>query len=88
MIRQTEKRTAIISTMILEKFPEVQKLIPSEKLILVSELWNDLAANPSEVAVSREVIAELDRRMEHLRQHPEEFSTWEEIKQRVLSPRS
>jgi putative addiction module component (TIGR02574 family) len=78
-------RTAIISTMILEKFPDVQKLTPSEKLIFVSELWNDLEANPSEVPVSREVIAELDRRMEHFRQHPEEFITWEEVKERVLS---
>jgi putative addiction module component (TIGR02574 family) len=74
--------------MILEKFPEVQKLTPSEKLIFVSELWNDLEANPSEVPVSREVIAELDRRMEHFRQHPEEFTTWEEVKERVLGSKS
>ena len=49
--------------MILDKFPEVQRLSPSEKLIFVSELWNDLEANPSELPVSREVLAELDRRM-------------------------
>ena len=44
--------------MILDKFPEVQRLSPSEKLIFVSELWNDLEANPSEVPVSQEVFAE------------------------------
>jgi putative addiction module component (TIGR02574 family) len=76
------------STMILEKFPEVQKLTPSEKLIFVSELWNDLEANPSEVPVSPDVIAELDRRIEHFRQHPEEFTTWEEVKERVLRSKS
>ena len=70
--------------MILEKFPEVQELTPSEKLLLVSELWNDLEAHPSEVPVSREIIAELDRRMEHFRQHPEEFKTWEDVKERIL----
>jgi putative addiction module component (TIGR02574 family) len=48
--------------MILEKFPEVGRLTPSEKLAFVSELWNDLEAHPSEVPVSRETIAELDRR--------------------------
>jgi putative addiction module component (TIGR02574 family) len=74
--------------MILEKFPEVHKLTPSEKLIFVSELWNDLESNPSEVPVSREVIAELDRRMEHFRKHPEEFTTWEEVKERVLGSKS
>ena len=70
--------------MILEKFPEVQRLSPSEKLIFVSELWNDLEAHPCEVPVSREIIAELDRRMDRFRQHPDEFTTWEEVKERVL----
>ena len=44
------------SAMILEKFPEVQRLSASEKLLFVSELWNDLEANPSEVPVSREIM--------------------------------
>jgi putative addiction module component (TIGR02574 family) len=69
---------------ILEKFPEVRRLSASEKLIFVSELWNDLEAHPSEVPVSREVMAELDRRMDHFREHPEEFTTWEAVKERIL----
>ena len=73
--------------MILDRFPEVQRLSPSEKLIFVSELWNDLEANPSEVPVSREVLTELDRRMEHFRQHPDEFTTWEAVKERILGSR-
>jgi len=72
--------------MILEKFPDVQRLSASEKLIFVSELWNDLEAHPSAVPVSPEVISELDRRMEHFRQHPNEFTTWEAVKERVLGP--
>ena len=75
------------SAMILEKFPEVQRLSASEKLLFVSELWNDLEANPSEVPVAREIIAELDRRMEHFRQHPGEFTTWEAAKGRILGSR-
>jgi len=71
----------------LEKFPEVQKLSASEKLIFVSELWNDLESNPSQVPVSREIIAELERRTEHFRQHPNEFTTWEAVKERVLGAR-
>lgn len=74
--------------MILEKFPEVQRLSPSEKLQFVSELWNDLESHPTQVPVSKEVIAELDRRMEHFKQHPEEFTNWEAVKQRILSSRS
>ena len=70
--------------MILEKFPEVQRLSPSEKLLFVSELWNELEAHPTEVPVLPEIIAELDRRMEHFRQHPDEFTTWEDVKARIL----
>ena len=72
---------------ILERFPEVQRLSASEKLIFVLELWNDLEAYPSEVPGSREIMAELDRRMEHFRQHPDEFTTWEAVKGRVLGSR-
>jgi putative addiction module component (TIGR02574 family) len=70
--------------MILENFPEIQNLSPSEKLLLVSELWNDLESHPSEVPVSREIISELDQRMEHFRKHPEQFTTWEAVKTRIL----
>lgn len=77
----------LCSGIMLEKFPEVRRLSASEKLMFVSELWNDLEAHPSDVPVSPEVIAELDRRMEHFREHPEEFTSWETVKERVLASR-
>ena len=70
--------------MILERFPEVKKLSPAEKLTFVSELWNDLHANPSQVPVSPAIVAELDRRMEYFRANPDSFTTWEAVKSRVL----
>ena len=73
--------------MILDKFPEVQGLSASRKLIFVSELWNDLEAHPSEVPVSREIIAELDRRKEQFRQHSDEFTTWQAVKGQILGSR-
>ena len=74
--------------MILEKFPEVQKLSPSEKLQFVSELWNDLEAHPTDLPVSPEIIAELDRRMEHFRKNPDQFTTWEAVKERILGSKA
>jgi putative addiction module component (TIGR02574 family) len=74
--------------MIIERFPEVQKLSPSEKLLFVSELWNDLEAHPAEVPVSKAMIAELDRRMEHFKEHPDEFTSWEAAKKRILGSNS
>ena len=73
--------------MLLEHFPDVRQLSAAEKLIFVSELWDDLAEHPSEVPVSREVREELDRRMKHFRQHPDQFTTWEAIQEKVLGRR-
>jgi len=71
--------------MILEKIPQVQQLTAEEKLLLVGELWDDLASHPTEVPVTSEQIAELDRRMEAYRKNPEQVTTWEAIKQRLSS---
>ncbi len=70
--------------MILETLPEVNRLTASEKLILVGELWDDLAAHPTEIPVSREHIAELDRRMEEYRRDPSKVMTWEAVQRRIL----
>jgi putative addiction module component (TIGR02574 family) len=70
--------------MILETIPDVNRLTPAQKLLLVTELWDDLAAHPTEVPVSREQIAELDRRMEAYRRDRSQVTTWEAIQQRIL----
>ena len=71
--------------MVIEHFPEIQNLTASEKLIFLSELWDELAAHPSEVPVERGVIEELDRRMEEFRQHPDRYTTWESVRDKILS---
>ena len=70
--------------MILEQHPELSRLSPGDKLILVNELWDDLAANPDQIPVSDKVIAELDRRMEEYKKDPTAVTTWEEIQVRIL----
>ena len=77
-----------MSRMILEQHPELRSLSPSEKLALVSELWDDLAAHPDRVPVTPEQIAELDRRMEAYRQDPTQVTTWEAVKARLLGSAS
>lgn len=74
--------------MILDRFPEVQRLSTTEKLQFVSELWNDLEDHPAEVPVDEEILAELDRRMEHFRKNPGDFTTWETVKERLLGSKS
>ncbi|MEW6369203.1 MAG: addiction module protein [Acidobacteriota bacterium] len=58
-------------------------LSPSEKLQLVEDLWDELAATPSEVPVWDWQREELDRRNSRLSATPASGLTWEEVKRRV-----
>ena len=65
--------------------PSIFDLSPSEKLQLVEDLWDDLAATPSDVPVHDWQIAELDRRQANLRANPSSGLTWDEVQRRVRS---
>lgn len=58
-------------------------LSPAEKLQLVQDLWDDLAADPSSVPVPDWHIAELERRKARLDANPGTGRTWDEVKQRI-----
>jgi putative addiction module component (TIGR02574 family) len=60
-------------------------LSPSEKLQLVEDLWNDLAATPDAVPIHEWQKEELSRRKARLEANPASGMSWEEIKQRVRS---
>jgi putative addiction module component (TIGR02574 family) len=58
-------------------------LSPSEKLQLVEDLWDDLAATPEVVPVHDWQKRELARRKANLLTNPASGLSWEEVKQRV-----
>ena len=58
-------------------------LSPAEKLQLVEDLWDDLAANPDEVPIHDWQIAELARREANLQRNPDSVTDWESVKRRV-----
>ena len=68
----------------IEKIPELRTLSASEKLTLVTELWEDLASQPEDIPITPEQIAEVDRRLEEYRRNPSLGSSWEEVKARIL----
>ena len=68
----------------IERMPELRKLSPSDKLALITELWDDLASNPEDIPITPEQIAEVDRRLEEYRKNPDIGSTWEKVKARIL----
>jgi len=58
-------------------------LSPPEKLQLVEDLWDDLAAAPSEVPVHEWQKEELAIRKTRLMSKPSSGLLWDEVKQRV-----
>lgn len=60
-------------------------LSPAEKLQLVQDLWDDLAASPENVPVFDWQIEELERRKENLKKNPGSALSWEEVKRRLRS---
>jgi putative addiction module component (TIGR02574 family) len=60
-------------------------LSPSEKLQLVEDLWDDLAATPEAIPVRDWQKEDLDRRKANLTKNPASGLPWEEVKRRVRS---
>ena len=60
-------------------------LSPSEKLQLVEDLWDDLAATPEAVPAHDWQKEELARRKGNLSKNPASGLTWEEVKRRIKS---
>jgi putative addiction module component (TIGR02574 family) len=60
-------------------------LSPTEKLQLVEDLWDDLAATPEKVPIHDWQKQELARRKANLMNNPASGLSWEEVKRRVRS---
>jgi putative addiction module component (TIGR02574 family) len=61
-------------------------LSPSEKLLLVEDLWDDLAsASPDDIPVHDWQKEELARRKANLLKDPASGMTWDEMQRRVRS---
>lgn len=61
----------------------VFQLSPGDKLRLVHDLWDDLAAAPESVPVHDWQIAEVERRRQELLDHPESAVSWHEFDRRL-----
>lgn len=58
---------------------------PPEKLQLVEDLWDDLAATPEDVPVHEWQKMELARRKSNLLKNPAAVLSWAEVKRNVCS---
>jgi putative addiction module component (TIGR02574 family) len=60
-------------------------LSPREKLKLLEDLWDDLAANPDTIPSHPRHIQELERRKASLMSAPASGLSWEDAKRRIQS---
>ncbi len=56
---------------------------PAEKLRLVEDLWDDLAANPADLPVPDSHLAELHRRNADFNARPDAAAAWDQVKHRI-----
>jgi len=69
------------STVITERFPELERLSIEEKIVLISELWDDVYGEEwDRSGFDSRIVQELERRAAHHRRHPESARSWDDIK--------
>lgn len=69
--------------MLKEAIPHFAEFTSAEKLLLLEELWDDLAEDPSEVPVPEWQKRDLERRFQEYLQTPAEGSSWPDVRRRL-----
>jgi len=64
---------------------DIASLTPEERLSLLEELWNSLAAKPAAIPLTHAQRAELDRRLDELEAEGPVGIPWDEVLSRIRS---
>ena len=64
---------------------EILRLSTAERILLVQDIWDSLANSPEEVPVPPAHLEELDRRLDAEARGEMTFSSWTDVKKRILS---
>ena len=62
---------------------DIKKLSVAERILIVEEIWDSIAAEQEAVHVTEAQKAELDRRLASCDASPNDGKSWEEIKRRL-----
>lgn len=63
---------------------EALDLSIAERIQLVEDIWDSIAATPARPPLTDAQRAELDRRLEAHGNNPEAGSSWQEVRQRIV----
>jgi putative addiction module component (TIGR02574 family) len=61
----------------------IERLSIEERLLLVEEIWDSIAAEEEEIPVTEAQKQDLERRLALYQQNPNAGSSWEEVKARL-----
>lgn len=64
--------------------PDLLKLSVAERIQLVEDIWDSIAAEPDALPLSDELRDELDRRLDEQAANPGVGRPWSEVKARLL----
>jgi putative addiction module component (TIGR02574 family) len=64
---------------------DIEQLTVAERLQLIQELWDSIAASPEELPLTEAQCEELDRRLEAYRRNPDGGASWDEVKARITT---
>jgi putative addiction module component (TIGR02574 family) len=62
---------------------KIDQLSVAERILLVEEIWDSIAAEEEELPLSEAQRQDLERRLADYRANPKAGSTWEEVKARL-----
>ncbi|HLM68257.1 MAG TPA: addiction module protein [Longimicrobium sp.] len=66
---------------------EILKLSVSERIQLVEDIWDSIAADPGTLPLTEEQRAELDERIDEAEANPGQGRPWSEVRDRLLRSR-
>lgn len=65
---------------------EIMELPVADRIQLVEDIWDSIAATPQAVPLTPEQTEELERRLAAYHRDPSAGSPWEEVRDRVRRP--
>ena len=54
-----------------------------ERIQLVEDIWDSIAVQPDMVKLTQDIRNELDLRLTELEQHPDDVSSWDDVRSRL-----
>jgi len=75
----------MVNQMLTDRFPELEKLDPQEKLILAGELWRDATqSSAGDPELPEQAIEAIEQRLDAYLANPESGIAWADLKQRLV----